>query len=66
MTLRSTSHSLLRSTRLYPVIPTAPTTEEDNLVADVLTDGAEEAMVEVRHLVVDEVITLNGPETVSI
>ena len=60
------SHSLLRSTRLYPVKPTAPTTEEDNQVADVLTDGAEEAMVEVRHLVVDEVITLNGPETVSI
>jgi hypothetical protein len=66
VTLRSMSHSLLRPTRLYPVRLTAPTTEEDNLVADVLTDGAEEAMVEVRHLVVDEVITLNGPETVSI
>ena len=39
--------------------------DEDNLVADVLTDGAEEAMVEVSHLVVDEV-TLNGPETVNI
>ena len=60
------SHSLLRFTRLYPVKPTAPTTEEDNLVADVLTDGAEEAMVEVRHLVVDEATTHNGPEMVNI
>ena len=66
MTLRSTSHSLLISTRPHLVKPTVPTTEEDNLVADVLTDGVEEAMVEVRHLVVDEVTTLNGPETVSI
>ena len=40
--------------------------EEDNLVADVLTDGAEEAMVEVRHLVVDEATTHNGPEMVNI
>ena len=41
--------------------------DEDNLVVDVLTDDMDAAMVEVRHLVEDEVITTtrNGPEMVN-
>jgi hypothetical protein len=64
--LRLTSPSLPRPTLHILDKPTAHTTEEDNLIVDVLTDAMDVAMVEVRHLVVDEVITLNGPETVSI
>jgi hypothetical protein len=66
MTPRSTSLSLRRPTLHILVNQTAPTTQEDNPFVDVLTDDTDAAMVEVSHLVVDEIITLNGPETVSI
>ena len=67
MSLKSTSPSLLRPTPHILVKPTAITSDEDNLVVDVLTDDMDVAMVEVRRQAEDEVtITLlNGPEMVS-
>ena len=67
-TLKSTSPSLQRPTLHILDKPTAPTTEEDNLVVDVPTDDMDAAMVEVRHLVEDETVTTlrNGPEMVKI
>jgi len=66
-TPRSTSLSLLRPTPHILAKPTALTSDEDNLVVDVLTDDMDVAMVEVRRQAEDEVtITLlNGPEMVS-
>jgi hypothetical protein len=68
MTPRPTSLSLLRPTLHILANPTALTTDEDNLVVDVLTDDMDAAMVEVRHQAEEEVtITIrNGPEMVSI
>ena len=67
MTPRPTSLSLLRPTPHILANPTALTTDEDNLVVDVLTDDMDAAMVEARYQAEDEVTTtLNGPETVSI
>ena len=65
MTLKSTLLFPLKPTLHILARPTALTTEEDNLVVDVPTDDVDAAMVEVRHLVVDEVITRNGPEMVN-
>ena len=65
--LKSTSPSLQRPTLHILDKPTAPTTEEDNLVVDVPTDDMDAATVEVRHQAEDEVITTtrNGPEMVN-
>jgi hypothetical protein len=66
MTPRPTSLSLLRPTLHILANPTALTTDEDNLVVDVLTDDTDAATVEVRHLVEDVITTThNGPEMVS-
>ncbi len=67
LSLKSTSPSLLRPTPHILAKPTALTSDEDNLVVDVLTDDMDVAMVEVRRQAEDEVtITLrNGPEMVS-
>ena len=67
MTPRSTSLSPRRPTLHILVKSTALTSEEDNLVVDVLTDNMDAAMVEARYQDDEEVIApLNGPETVSI
>jgi hypothetical protein len=67
LSLKSTSLSLLRPTPHILAKPTALTSDEDNLVVDVLMDDMDVVMVEVRRQVEDKVtITLlNGPEMVS-
>ena len=65
--LKSTSPSLLRPTLHTPLKSTVLTSEEDNLVVDVLTDDMDAATVEARYQAEDEVTTTrNGPEMVSI
>ena len=64
--LKSTSLSHQRLTLQILVKPTALTSDEDNLVVDVLMDDMDAAMVEARHQAEDEVTTTrNGLEMVS-